>query len=250
MNKKLLSLLTFASISLSLTNSASAVEPNKLYFKAFGGYSIGSKPKTSANGSEGVVQDNMKNFSGAVGGAGLGYNLSDAFRTDLTVDFNKLSSSLKDDKEALKMKKDSITALLNLYFDFNNDSAFTPYVTGGIGMQNLKATISPKLAEGVKLYSLDKDGKPNIAGGELKEITSKRQNKFTFQVGAGVAYKAAENMYIDLSYRLSRSDSVKLDNYANVIPVAGASPETKIFKDNSIKAALQHAILLGIRFNF
>jgi opacity protein-like surface antigen len=65
--------------------------------------------------------------NGFVGGVGIGYRYNPNMRTDLTVDW----SGKYDVAPGAKM---STTAVLgNLYFDWANDSAFTPYIGAGVG---------------------------------------------------------------------------------------------------------------------
>lgn len=64
---------------------------------------------------------------GFLGGVGVGYRFDDNLRTDLTVDWaGKYEVAPGADLS-------TTTVLGNLYFDWANDSAFTPYVGAGAG---------------------------------------------------------------------------------------------------------------------
>jgi opacity protein-like surface antigen len=60
-------------------------------------------------------------------GGGIGYRYNDYMRTDLTVDW------AGDYSIGAGADLSTTTVLGNLYYDFANDSAFTPYVGAGLG---------------------------------------------------------------------------------------------------------------------
>jgi opacity protein-like surface antigen len=72
--------------------------------------------------------------------------------------------------------------LVNGYYDFINKTAFTPYITAGIGV--------------AKLESNDL----TIAG---RHIGNSDDTVFAYQVGAGVGYAINKKYTIDLKYRFS-----------------------------------------------
>jgi opacity protein-like surface antigen len=62
-----------------------------------------------------------------VAGGGFGYQFNDNFRADMTTDWSG------DYSIAPGAKLDTTVVLGNVYFDWKNDSMFTPYVGGGLG---------------------------------------------------------------------------------------------------------------------
>ncbi len=64
---------------------------------------------------------------GAVFGGGIGYRYNDNMRADITVDW----AGKYDVAPGASMS--TVTVLGNLYYDFANDSAFTPYIGAGAG---------------------------------------------------------------------------------------------------------------------
>jgi outer membrane immunogenic protein len=64
------------------------------------------------------------------------------------------------------------TLMFNLYYDFKNSTAFTPYLSGGLGLGNLK---------------IDGATKGDAVG--------------AYQYGAGVAYQISERVALDLKVR-------------------------------------------------
>jgi len=72
--------------------------------------------------------------------------------------------------------------LINGYYDFVNKTAFTPYITAGIGMAELK------------------NNDLIIAG---RDIGSAEDTVLAYQVGAGVGYALNQKYTVDLKYRFS-----------------------------------------------
>jgi opacity protein-like surface antigen len=73
-----------------------------------------------------------KDDEGMALGGGVGFKASDFFRTDLTLDYN-------GNYNVGGGKKISSTAVMgNAYFDWANDSLFTPYVGVGVGYNWVK----------------------------------------------------------------------------------------------------------------
>ena len=70
----------------------------------------------------GGADDNAHVFGG-----GIGYQFDDNFRADITADWTG------DYRIAPGAEISTTTVLGNVYFDWKNDSMFTPYVGGGVG---------------------------------------------------------------------------------------------------------------------
>jgi opacity protein-like surface antigen len=118
-------------------------------------------------------------------GAGIGY-IFDNFRiegkisyqdndidraTTKSVTLNGVDQGLSG-PEMINGSLSILTFMANGYFDFNNDSNFTPYLTAGMGMANVEI-----------------DG------------TSTDDTVFAYQIGAGVGYALSETVSIDFGYR-------------------------------------------------
>jgi opacity protein-like surface antigen len=100
-----------------------------------------------------------------VGGGGIGYRYNENLRTDLTIDWtSKYNIGAGADLS-------STTVLGNLYYDWANDSAFTPYVGAGVGY-------------GWTYFDPGKD-RSGLAVG----------------LTAGVAVDLTENLALDVGYR-------------------------------------------------
>ncbi len=114
------------------------------------------------------------------------------------------------------------TLLANLYFDFHNSTAFTPYVGAGLGFGFTTETIE-----------LDANGNfDGVSYNGSGSATSYNTN-FAWQVGAGVAYSFNELMAADLGYRYMSFGVSDIDFLTNADTFASA-----------------HEISLGLRLNF
>ncbi|MDR2337358.1 MAG: outer membrane beta-barrel protein [Deltaproteobacteria bacterium] len=115
---------------------------------------------------------------------------------------------------------ESKTFLFNLYYDLNTCSKFTPYIGGGLGLSHLDSSVTA--ADPAAGWSFS---------------SRKSVNKFSWQVGAGVAYALNDKVDLDLGYRYSDWGSL-------------SSTLTGVI-DIPIKADLRsHEVLLGLRYTF
>jgi opacity protein-like surface antigen len=102
---------------------------------------------------------------GMVFGGGIGYRYNDWMRTDVTVDWaGKYDVGGGNDMSTL-------TVLGNLYYDFANDSAFTPYVGAGVGY------------------------------GWVNDTPTGNESGLALGLAAGVAVDLTQNVAIDVGYR-------------------------------------------------
>ena len=105
----------------------------------------------------------------------------------------------------------SLAFLINGYFDFVNDSAFTPYITAGLGYAQIDLNDF------------------NVAGSGLSDY-SDDDSVFAYQVGLGVGYAVTEKVTIDVKYRYFATEDLEFDT--TEVDVAS------------------HNFLFGVRFNF
>lgn len=92
------------------------------------------------------------------------------------------SASLKSAGVPFSADVKTTSFLLNGYYDFLNDSAFTPYLTVGMGFAKVKASIS---LPSVPLTESDSD------------------TVFAYQIGAGLEYALSQTVALDARYRYS-----------------------------------------------
>lgn len=75
------------------------------------------------------------------------------------------------------------TLFLNAYWDFHNDTSFTPYIGAGVGMGFIQSK-----------YEME-------APGFFSDSCTETNTVFAWNAGAGVAYAITDNLSADLAYR-------------------------------------------------
>lgn len=137
----------------------------------------------------------------------IGYQKSDV--DTITASYGGVSASASSGFSA----DTSVTSfMLNGYYDFQNSSAFTPYITAGLGFAKVKASLDiPDYGLGSYNWS-DKD------------------TVFAYQIGAGFEYAVNQTVSLDARYRY----------FATSDPSFG----TEDWEFSS------HNLMLGARFKF
>ncbi|EEX2838565.1 porin family protein [Escherichia coli] len=190
-------------------------------------------------------QDNIKWSGGSNndtvfgGGIAAGYDFYPQFsipvRTELEFyargNADTKYNLYKDDwsRGDLKNEVSVNTLMLNAYYDFRNDSAFTPWVSAGIGY----ARIHQKTT-GISTW----DYGYGYSGRESLSRSGSADN-FAWSLGAGIRYDVTPDIALDLSYRyLDAGDSSVSykdewgDKYKSEVDVKS------------------HDIMLGVTYNF
>jgi opacity protein-like surface antigen len=231
------------------------------------------------------VLTSMKTFDNAdlkgafsVGG-GIGYQLTDHFRTDFTLDYH-LKSNLKGSTSGNCVEWDGvtvdalgnpvatetgscvssdnssvriITAMANAYVDLGNYHGFTPYVGAGIGGAHVAwdkltniATCTPSVAT---QQCSDGASGWGAAGGTVTQTAYDHQGisgmRFAWALAAGASYDLSSNLKLDAGYRwthINGGDMFRfkgLTNHADDIGVMG--------KDRGINI---HEARIGLRYQF
>lgn len=115
------------------------------------------------------------------------------------------------------------SAMVNLYYDIDTGTKFTPYVGAGLGYARVESKISLQ-QQGVSEKSKD--------------------NNLAWQIGAGVSYAMTDNISFDAGYRYTDYGNVK-DSYKMDIP-----PFKGSFDASSKSSITSHEFLLGARYAF
>ncbi|MEQ4676663.1 outer membrane protein [Providencia vermicola] len=143
------------------------------------------------------------------GGIALGYDLYDTtslpIRTELDITLrgkasskHNLEASSWDDgngtfySDSYDGKNDITlnTFMLNAYYDFRNQTNFTPYVSVGLGLASIKHKAGYTYSE------------INSGGSEYDAYSkSKTNSNFAWSLGVGSQYAINDNLSLDLSYR-------------------------------------------------
>ncbi len=125
----------------------------------------------------------------------LGYEFKNNFRIE-----GEVSYQVNDFDETVRggttyvLSKDlsSLAFLVNGYYDFKNKSAFTPFVTAGVGIA--KIDTSEFAVPGVGF-----------------DATSDDDTVFAWQVGAGISYAFSDKTAIECKYRFFATDEPNFD---------------------------------------
>ena len=127
----------------------------------------------------------------------------------------------------LKSLTNASTLMANFFYDFHNDSDFTPYITAGAGIAFIRV-----------------ENKVYTYGPELKWMDeSDNFTNFAWNIGAGMAYNINENIAVDLGYRYVNMGNVSMSGSRTLPGGAKVNYES----DNYIS---NHEIALGVRFTF
>lgn len=151
--------------------------------------------------------------AGWAAGAALGYRFG-SFRVEgeLTYQENDIDETTGFGVGIESSGDVNTTAfLVNGYYDFTNSSAFTPFITAGLGYANVEINDYTLTGSGLSGFSDD-------------------DSVFAYQVGVGVGYSVTENVIIDARYRYFATEDPEFDT-------------TEAEGDS-------HNFLLGVRFCF
>ncbi len=140
-----------------------------------------------------------------------------AIRTNSETEWD-LKGNARD--ASLKGQWNLQTLFLNAYWDFHNDTAFTPYVGAGVGMGFIQSK-----------YEMEIAGWGSKSHNETNTV-------FAWNAGAGVAYAITDNLSADLAYRF-----VGLGYHENEKTVAGEKMKVGM-------APYANEFSLGIRYTF
>ncbi len=207
--KKLLSICTI------LACSASAADPVKdFYLKG----DLGAIKQTKKMQDNTPYNDGDKLKNSPVISLGAGYKLSEDFRTDVTVQFRNIDYKGSLSGINTDQKTKNYTAFLNGYYDLNNSSIFTPYVTAGLGIARNDA------------------GGAKTSDGDVYK--GKTNNNFAWNAGFGSKMKMSDQFDLDLGYRYTSLGKVSF-NDAAAMDTAGTPVKLKF-----------HELTLGVSYNF
>jgi Opacity protein and related surface antigens len=127
-----------------------------------------------------------------------------------------------------KFKIKAHSLMVNGFYDINMDSAFTPYIGGGIGMAYLKSAYTSSF---------------RVNGNEGHRVsTSSNDWSFAWNIGGGVSYALDNQMSLDFGYRyydLGTAEPGSV-NYANGTTGYRGSPEVDL---------TAHELSVGLRFS-
>ena len=180
-------------------------------------------PATSYSDSMQIKSDSQSVFTGSLA---YGFNLAPVYNIPVRAELeyayhDKADFDYSQFYSGYKLSTKVQTVMLNGYYDFKNKSAFTPYVSLGLGSASLKTTIH--------------DG-----SGYSK---TKTNNDFAWSVGLGVAYAINPNFSVDLGYRYLDAGKASVND-------TFTDGSTFIYRDNTKAKISSHDVTLGLRYAF
>jgi len=185
-------LITFFCV-LAFFFSAPVCSAEGLYVSGNLGFAMASDSDLTDSTAPGITV-NTEFDTGLAFGAALGYNFS-RFRVEGEISYQKNDV---DKIEAQGVFLDAtgnaraLSFLINGYYDFKNRSAFTPYISAGLGFAQ------------VEFNDLDISGL-GFSG------SSDEDTVFAYQIGIGVGYAVTEKVTIDVKYRYFGTEDSEYD---------------------------------------
>ena len=175
-------LITFVCI-LAFLFSAPVYSAEGLYVSGNFGFAMESDSDLTDSTVPGITI-NTEFDTGLALGAALGYDFS-RFRVEGEISYQKNDvSKIGAQGVSFDATGDSVVLsfLINGYYDFINGSAFTPYISAGLGFAQ------------VEFNNLDISS-VGFSGSNDEDTV------FAYQVGIGVGYAVSEKVTIDVKYR-------------------------------------------------
>lgn len=196
---------------------ADVAVPRDFYATFFAGGSFASGDTTATDGGIGLTIESELDPGFIIGGA-IGTTVYENLRGEIEFSYIQADvdsiggSPVPDDVEATST---GFNVLGNLWYDFANDSGFTPYIGAGLGYGTTEFTA---------------DGGPG-------DITA---SGFLYQLGAGVKVDVADNIALDVGYRYRVLWDADTDIDGLMVP-----PDADIKTD-----ATNHIVQAGVTFSF
>ena len=150
---------------------------------------------------------------------GIGCQLSDTFRVDVTGGY-LFKASLHDPyPNSLSANLETYTGFVNMYYDITNYGGFTPYVGGGVGVAYHELT-------NLTFPAGARDGS---------------NYDFAWHVTAGMSYDLSDSLKLDVAYRYM--DLGEARSNSDLGHVSGAGPI-------AVRDLHDHQIKVGLRYHF
>ena len=186
-------LLIIFVILLTLFLTAPVYGAEGLYVSGYFGFAMASDSDLTDSTVPGVTV-NTEFDTGPALGAALGYDFN-KFRVEGEISYQKNDVSQIGSQGVLLNNTGEVTAfsfLINGYYDFINSSAFTPYISAGLGFAQ------------VEFNNLDISGL-GFSGSNDEDTV------FAYQVGIGLGYAVTEKITIDVRYRYIGTEDSEYD---------------------------------------
>lgn len=215
--------LILAAAGFSISANAFSGDEGKSYVSLHVGYGNEKVKQTFS----GYLQDSTsKANKGLAQMAGIGYNLSNDFRTEASVLYIGKSKSKKSTKTTsndymLKNQATHIGGFVNAYYDIFSDTSVMPYVMGGLGFMKSE-------------YKTELKGTPT-------DTSKKDRTKMAYQAGVGMDVHIGVGWTLDASYRIVNQLGSKKFN----MPLTNGGSTAVSVRNNAINIGM-----VGLRMTF
>jgi len=186
---------------LTIACCAALLSISSIAYSAEGLYMSGNVGLAMANDSDVTDSDvpgltlNFESDSGFAFAGAIGNSFSNYVRLEAEIAYQKNDMDkvgLLGVSVPINGDTSSTALLFNGYFDFINKSAFTPYISGGLGFANVDVSAITVPGLGT-LTSSDDD------------------TVFAYQFGVGVGYAVNDKVTIDVKYRYFGTADLEFD---------------------------------------
>jgi opacity protein-like surface antigen len=204
-------LITFVCV-LVFFFSAPVYSAEGLYVSGNIGFAVASDSDLTDSTVPGITV-NTEFDTGLAFGAALGYDFN-RFRVEGEISYQKNDiDKISAQGVILDATGDAVALsfLINGYYDFINSSAFTPYISAGLGFAQVEFN-------DLDINSLGFSG------------SNDEDTVFAYQIGIGVGYAVTEKVTIDVKYRYFGAENSEYN-----------TTEAEFASNN---------FLFGVRFNF
>jgi opacity protein-like surface antigen len=193
-----------------------------------------------------VSNSAVSNFTSTRSASGPTYDLDDGFGNTIT--YNTIDTKFYDVERIEKVQFEQDVGLVNIYYDFRNRTAFTPYVGAGVGVSyrqlSRRATEYATCTDTTNTFYPYAPGtcvnSPDLPN-DFTTTSTQTKNRWDIVAAAtaGVSYEITEDIIWDTSYRyLWQNGGLRLSTDT----VSGTSTV-------EVKDIGQHQLRTGIRLN-
>lgn len=186
MKKSIKSILIISVCAVLLAFSPSVYSAEGPYVSGNIGLAMPIDSDVTISEEPGVTGD-LESDKGLALGVAVGYGFGNIrAEGEIAYQKNDLDKiSVGGESEDLTGDTSSLAFLLNGYYDFKNKSAFTPFISAGLGLARVEVS--------------DDEG------------DDENDTVFAYQVGAGVGYAINEKVTLDLKYRYFATSDPEFD---------------------------------------
>lgn len=128
---------------------------------------------------------------------GVGFNIIDDFRTDLTLRYSEVKYKYQGDSQKIT----TFDVMANAYYDVNINKIVVPYIAGGLGVARNNS--------GSLLHLNTQVLAPYFNGSSLSQ-SGKISTNLAWNIGLGLKFNFGKDYAVDLGYRYGSIGKVKI----------------------------------------